>query len=155
MSKIDTKLDALLDLVNSGFHTESGVLEVTDDIGDVSNPYLLKIPCKPGAKTVLIQADDETYSEIISSVKNAENLWFVGAMGNSITKVGNQENRAFLSRMDIVTVSGKEYWRPSDRSSSCSNVGGVDEDNKLYCYTFNTAGVKAGKYNWTAYYWNE
>lgn len=155
MSKISNDMENLLKQVNSGFHTESGTLKVTADSGSATAPYLLKIPCTSGAKTVIIQADDETLAKITGTTKDATHLWFVGAMGNCIAKVGNREHRAFVAQMDIAVAGGVEYWRVCDRATTCNNTERYDENGNRYGYSFNTAGIKEGSYNWTAYYWND
>ena len=147
MKSIDSKLDMLLGEMSSGFKIESGVLEVPVTVGSNEKPHDLVIPCSDGAKTVLIRADDATYSDITSKAsQNSECYWFVGAMGNSIKTVGKLDNRGLMYRMEEVTVGSTKYWQPIATDCKCGN------GNQ---YSITTFGVKKGFYNWTAYYWNE
>ena len=143
MKVIDGKLDTLMASVNSGFRMESGVLHFDEDQGVGASSYKLKIPCTSGAKAITIRADDATYTLIKDGTSADDgNYWFIGAMGNAIAKVGSKSTyRSYVCQMN--TLNSK--WQPTEAGTTFDNTD---------C-TFVTFGVKAGNYNWSAYYWNE
>lgn len=148
MKVVNVKLDNLLAQVNSGFRTESGVLVVDSDITDPTDYIIeVKIPCTSGAKMLTFQPDSDTMNRITKNTSSADGVfWLVGAMGNCVTQVGNQANRGYMQRMDNYSYGGKNYWTPVEVGSKCDNTDG---------FTLSANGLKAGRYNWTAYYWNE
>ncbi len=145
MKTIDNKLDTLAESVNRSlsFRMESGVLHFDTDQGVGASSYKLQIPCTSGAKVITIRADDETF-DIIKNQTSADdgNYWFIGACGNAAHLVGSKSTfRSYACQMN--TLNSK--WQPTE--------AGTTFDNEA-C-TFVTFGVKAGNYNWSAYYWNE
>lgn len=143
MKVIDSKLNILLEFVNSCFRMESGSLVVeSDDTGAT-----VKIPCSNGAKMLVFQADDATYTKIIEETSATDGYsWTIGVLGNCIAKVGSKDNRGYASRMTAISAGNSTYWMPSDFGTTCDNTDG---------FAFGTNGIKAGTYNWTAYYWND
>ena len=155
MDVMDGKLNTLLAAVNSGFRMESGVLQVDSDQKGTSGKYTLKIPCTSGARFFVIQADrteivdtanNRTTFEVITKGTSSEdgNGWFAGAFGQIGWQIGQKTERAQMSHMK--NVSAQYPWSLSETGTSCTNTDGI---------SVVTLGVKAGKYNWTAYYWNE
>ena len=143
MKVIDGKLDTLMMSVNSGFRMESGVLHFDEDQGVGASSYKLKIPCTSAPKAITIRADDATYALIKDGTTASDgNYWFIGAMGNAIAIVGSKSTyRSYVCQMN--TLNNK--WQPTEAGTTFDNTD---------C-TFVTFGVKAGNYNWSAYYWNE
>lgn len=142
MATVDSKLDNILDRVNSGFHTESGVLVIDEDINGGTSIISTKIPCTSGAKMLTLQADDDTYAKIVASPGA---YWTIGCFGNCVTKVGGYDNRGYLARM-IPYPNDSTKWYAADAGTTFDNTDG---------FSFNHVAMKAGRYNWTAYYWNE
>ena len=139
----------------SHFRMESGALRVDSDQKGTSGQYSLKIPCANGAKLFFIQADNTeivdtvnnrtTYNVIIKgTTENDGNGWFVGAFGQMLKKdIGTKTDRAHMYNMKVLSTN---KWQPGETGTSCTNTDGI---------SITTLGVKAGKYNWTAYYWDE
>lgn len=148
MKEVNDKLDDLLAQVNSGFHVESGVLVVGADVTDPTDSIIeIKIPCTNGAKMLTFQPDGDTLNIITQNTSADDGVnWLVGAMGNCVTQVGSRANRGYMQRMDNLVYGGKNYWTPTEVGGACDNSDG---------FTLSANGLKAGTYNWTAYYWNE
>lgn len=153
MSNVDSKLDILIESTNSGFHTESGVYEVSADIGSVTS---IKIPCSSGAKILTFQADATvtgsdgytTYERITTQTSASNGVkWVVGVMGNCLTQIGKNASRGYMSAMqEVQTSATTTKYQPGDGAVNCTNTDG---------FKFSAYGIKAGSYNWTAYYWND
>lgn len=145
MKTIDNKLDTLAESVNRSlsFRMESGVLHFDTDQGVGVSKYELPIPCTSGAKVITIRADDATFDIIKNQTSAGDGAyWFIGACGNAAHLVGSKSTyRSFVCQMNMLL----DKWQPTESGTTFDNVA---------C-TFVTFGVKAGNYNWSAYYWNE
>lgn len=158
MKAIDDKLETLLASVHSGFRMESGVYEVTQDQAGTGSVYFFNIPCSSGAKLFFIQADDTevidtennrtTYAVILNTTQSISGpYWLIGALGSYGEQVGYKKNRGLISYMGNASYSdGSMRWTPREAGMPCDNTKGIQ---------IATYGLKAGKYNWAAYYWNE
>ena len=139
MEVIDGKLDTLLFQVNSGFRVETGSYTVEADITSESEA-IVELPCK-GVKILSFVSDDATRTKILDTTSG---IWMVGFVGQTITELPYILETyircgGYVSRMN----AGK-----------LENAAGIilDTDNGV---KFGAVGLKAGTYNWTAYYWNE
>jgi hypothetical protein len=133
---------------------ESGVLQVDSDQTGSDGQYTITIPCTNGAKFFVILADDTeivdtannrtTYDVVVHGTTSADGAyWFIGAFGQILGKqIGAKKSRGHMYYMK--TLNNK--WQPNETGTSCANTDGI---------SITTLGVKAGKYNWTAYYWDE
>lgn len=148
MRVIDSKLDDILALVNSGFRIESGQYVLDDDVRpDEKGVVAITVPCPNGAKLFVFQPNEATLETITEKTTKEDGVnWTVGVLGNCGKQVGKFPNRGYMQHMHAFTYKGQEYWDPGDSSCSCDNTNG---------FKFGTHGLKAGTYNWTAYYWNE
>ena len=145
LKSIDNRLETILNATNSGFHTESGMLEVAADSAEVTP---VTIPCTNGAKLLVVKADDATYADIMATDGSVQ--WMLGYACQRISTIHNDLTvpqfrgwitfPVFVSDQNQVAVD-----------SATTSVRANDTDG----FKFNTFAVKAGKYNWTAYYWND
>ena len=154
MTETNSKLETLVESVNSlskGFRTESGTMNVPEDKGSRANQYKVEIPCTSGAKFLIFTPDDATRNVIVNTPENADSLWLVGFVGQVVSKIawGNKTNLAYRGYMSI--MKPEVGWVPFDHGTTGFNDG-TDGVNG---FSFNCTGIKAGTYNWTAYYWNE
>lgn len=160
MKEVNEKLDALM--LSASFRRESGTLVVdanilgddtVDDSGNITTDGLttVTIPCTSGAKLLFFHADDDTYAVLKAIAADDENnrrqtKWVVGYLGQCIGNIGSRENRGYMAQMETFTAGSKTYWQAFDAAATGDNASG---------YTFGVYGLHAGKYNWTAYYWDE
>ncbi len=143
MSKVDNKLDMLIEGMHNGFRIESGVLDVRDDNkAEYFHDNKTWVPCSNGAKLLVLQADASTL-EIIKATAGV--YYTVGILGHCITGIGVYNNRGYCSRMQPLQTNPAK-WYPSDSGCYCYNDKG---------FNFGTSDLHNGKYNWTAYYWND
>lgn len=160
MTETNEKLDALAESVNSlskGFSIKSGTLIVEEDVGSSAEPYTVVIPCPAGAKVVTLIPDNTTRAVITSMPKpttESYSKWFLGFHGQVLNKFpwGSTNSkydryRGILAQMEL--ISGN--WIPYDCGTTCNNNESYLEDG----FSFVCMGIKAGTYNWTAYYWND
>ena len=147
--------------VKTHFRIESGTHVVPVDVGSLSSVHTAKLDCMSGAKLLVLQADNNvvgedgktTYKRITDTEDDGEHKWTVGVLGNCISKVGDEEkvgNRCYMPTMITTYIKyGDAYYdvyavAPNDMP--CDNTDG---------FSFSSYGLKAGRYNWTAYYWDE
>lgn len=143
MTETNGKIDALAELLNRSlsFHTETGVYTVD---ADLTGSQQIKVPCTSGAKVLVFMPDDATKEAILNTTGTA---WLVGAVGQVIVKVPNGTKEAYRGHMILMTEESDGSYKPRDKTgTSCNNEDG---------FLFVCGGIKAGTYNWTAYYWNE
>lgn len=143
ITAINAKIDKAL-----SFRTETGVYEAAED--EATSPLI--IPCTLDPKILVIEADrvvkgadgKTTYERILES--NEET--FVGAVGQMLTK---------LTPLEEATSSPMYpfYW--------CYMASTIDKTPTKSTAMFRNNGTKmqfgaprrvAGRYNWTAYYWD-
>ena len=136
------KLDALLQSVGSGFRVETGVYTAEEDAGvSINNKTaIVELPCK-GVKILVFTPDDDTSTSILATTSGT---WLVGFVGQALKKIPYMDKNylqcgGYLSNINDGTLV---------------NTGAmiIDADNGA---KFGVAGIKAGTYNWTAYYWND
>ena len=143
MTNIDSKLNILMESVNSGFHTESGTVVLAEDLlPDPSVGYIsYELPCSAGSKMVAIYADSET----MTAIRASQYPYFASLMSNNfaegIIDGSGKRTGLFMSMFD-----GGDGWELTAGTVRPSNKNG---------FKFNSFGMKAGTYHWTAYYWNE
>ena len=146
MGKISDTLDTLLEQVNSGFHMESGTVEITDaNIGEYFSSNKLMIPCSSGAKTVVFQADMDTVTAIKA---DATTHWTLGLVANCFGPVGDITSSFYTNRGYVCRLAPNSQGKYVPSEVGC---GGNNTDG----FTVSLAALKVGTYNWTAYYWNE
>lgn len=148
-ARLDTaneKLDELL--VRTSFRIESGVYTAEEDqVGTATTNIQVEIPCTVGAKLIVFKADDATYG-VISELTGT--LWCVGVICQAVTtlplgKVNNFRHWSFQVQMDDSTTSPKPLFENTLFYDGTT-------DGRVW---FPVKAVKAGTYNWTAYYWDD
>ena len=141
LKSIDERLKTILDATNSGFHTESGTLEVATDSAKVTQ---VTIPCSDNAKLIVVKADDATYADIMATGGSAQ--WMLGYACQCVSSIHNDIPTPQFRGWLTCTVEDGGTVCVDSKTTGCQNSKGIK---------FNTYALKAGKYNWTAYYWNE
>ena len=137
MNAIDGKLDEILFQVNSGFRIETGVYTVETDNASSTT---IELPCK-GLKILVFVSDAATREAILATTSGQ---WLIGFVGQTVAELPYSSKTyikcgGYLSKMN----DGK----PENKTALI-----VDTDNGI---KFSCNAIKAGNYNWTAYYWNE
>ena len=158
MKEIDNKLDVLAESmasVGKGFRTESGVIVLDADMlpEEGKTGVTIRIPCSNGAKTVDFHADSDT----LATIRTSQGTRFFGSLvGNFFAPNAGQTGRSDNSSSYMVALKYDETlpqtekynfgWLLQPVASTATNTDGV---------TFGTYALKAGRYEWIAYYWNE
>ena len=145
MKEINTKLDELMASVNSGFRMESGVYTVDADAPYVSG-VPVKIPCSSGAKILVFKPDGDANTGTYKAIMDDKtDLWTIGVLGNCLAAVSllTWGTRGVVCRYAKQTNGS---YSANEMGVTCNNTDG---------FSFTVAALKAGTYNWTAYYWNE
>ena len=138
------------------FRVETGVMVVEKDIMPDAgqSKFTIKIPCSNGAKTADFHADDAT----MAAIKATQGTNYLATfLGNFFApKVGqaadNNKPRSYFSKMSFTEsfAGSSKYnngWLVDDNGThNAANTDGV---------TFVAQALKAGTYEWTAYYWND
>ena len=142
MKAMDSKLDSLLAQVNSGFHSVSGVVTLEADIlpssgTGAANLMEFKVPCPSGAKLIIFEADEDTFALIQNKTSG---YYCVNASCTFVDDLTGTERNGFMTGW--VAASNKVAY------------GGIAATNEDGC-TLNIYGLVAGRYRWTAYYWND
>ena len=148
MSEINDNLAVLAK--SASFRTESGTIVLEEDMLAASSGsfFTYKIECSNGAKMLDFHADSDTLAAIKGS---SDNFYVASILGNCFAPgIANhhKNQRSYISMMKetVINSSGDTAWRLTDTGGTVTNTDG--------CQVSITA-LKAGKYNWTAYYWNE
>ena len=138
MSNVDNKLDTLLAQVNSGFSSVSGSFTLDADDGNGTTTSASRtIPGVPaGAKLVVFEADTATLANVKALTTGC---YVIGGAFQFTPQAQNSDNKCGYTSM---WYNGK----PNFTASVAYNDDGVS----FMGYT-----LKAGTYNWTAYYWND
>lgn len=145
MKEVNSKLDTLL--VANSFRIERGTLVLEADFQDGGdNIVTLSVPCPSGAQMFTLQPDADTLTKIKATTKADGIEWMVAAFGQCGRTIGTGANRGLQRRMMAITYLGNEFWMEGDQACTCDNTNG---------FSFTVNGVKAGTYEWTAYYWDE
>lgn len=149
VKEVNEKLDALtesicalLDQSANGFRVETGVYTAEADLGAGA----VTVPCTSGAKVVVFVPDDETFTAITSTSNGTRYL--VGVVCQEIIKLP-------WRRLGLLQYGGYlvQMRENPDGDSIVESIGTmVKNENGL---VLATQGLKAGTYNWTAYYWND
>lgn len=139
MTETNEKLDVLMERVNSGFYTTSGVMVVASDIqASSSSKIQVNIPCPNGAKLVVLEPDSATTNMIKARTDKNYILNISAHFSNALTEGYNTVLSVWVGKNGVLGQAG----------SSATNDSGVAIPGI-------TLSVVAGTYNWTAYYWNE
>lgn len=138
MNSIDGKLDDILESINSGYHTESGSFTLD---ADIAKEGTLSFVCSPDWKTIKVYADEAT-EQAIRATSEAIILGFDG--GFDLTNPTDVEKYGLIRR--ILTP----MWNKTQLAFSQHSVDDSNGFSATLIYP-----MKAGTYNWTAYYWNE
>ena len=142
--------------VTSHFRIEKDTMEVTADVlpAEGETSITVHIPCPSGAKVVAFNADDAT----MAAIKDSSGTKYIATfMANFFApKMGQHANtsktQSYGSGMKL-----EEYYKDNPNYNngwlvaSCSSGAVSNEDG---C-TFVCQALKRGKYEWTAYYWDE
>lgn len=156
MGNIDNTLELLAESVNSvskGFRTESGVLVVDADMlpASGSSTVTVRIPCSNGAKTVDFHADADT----LTAIRASQGKSYLGSfLGNFYAPNAGQTSLSdvpgsFMSTLQYestLTQYNGGWLLRAGANSKASNADGC---------TVPVNALKAGRYEWTAYYWND
>ena len=114
----------------------------------------LTIPCGAGATLFILEADADTRAAIEANETELYNAgsdpagWLIGFAGQSVSAIGISGGtlRGRVS-FSMPYYTGKKLMiLADDEIKICKNDAG---------FAFNFGNIKAGTYNWTAYYWNE
>lgn len=156
-AEANKKLDEILGIIDKGFRAESGQITFEEDYTISGNTY--KIPCSPGAKAFVFYASDSTMEDIRNTYGKkytgsiVANFYATKAICNAANKDKTKfvvkhiaNNMADLSSALGNDSNGNPFWDLNPGSTTCGNDDGV-------WFKFNI--IKAGTYNWTAYYWND
>lgn len=157
MTEVNGKLDALTESMNSvskGFRVESGVMVVESDIlpAEGSSTFYVRIPCSNGAKVFYFHADDTTRNAIANAYKTEEspNEYTGSVFGNccapGVVDYAGKQRSYMATLYHFADITWHNGWLLADKSTTVRNTDGAE---------FNCFALKAGTYNWTAYYWNE
>ena len=148
-----------------GFDIKSGFVEISDDAST-----MFRIDCPNDPKIVVVMADatekDEkgrtTYDRIIASRQEGA---FIGAVGQKLVKLTSEANPAerYWSYMSVLCQYADKYDNDKDGDKE-ETLWGPKTSTTMFrdATTDEGGGVAlgapprlAGRYNWTAYYWNE
>jgi hypothetical protein len=156
MTETNAKLDALAESMNSvsrGFRTESGVMVVDENVLPADGTFAInvKIPCSNGAKMFAFYANDETKTAIANEYKQENPKQYVTSIiGNCFApKVTDYlgKQRSYMGMLGYrEDINWHNHWMVTDAATTVDNSDGAT----FVCYA-----MKAGTYNWTAYYWND
>jgi hypothetical protein len=155
MTQIDNKLDVIMESINSGFHTESGVMSVSEDVlPDAGKSSItIEIPCSNGAKLLVFYADDDTFNAIKSCVGTNYTASFIG---NSFMPQFRNQLNATVSTQQMLKYDEEMLKYPTLANNGwLVDMGSVSGYSNTNGYTFTVRALKAGNYHWTAYYWND
>jgi hypothetical protein len=139
MSSIDGKLDDILESINSGFHTESGSFTLD---ADIAKDGTLSFVCSPGWKKIKVYPDEATEQALRASSATVT-MGFDG--GLDITHPADIAIAGEITRVLSILLYKKEIMFAQSS---------VDDSNGFSTVLL-SAPMKAGTYNWTAYYWND
>lgn len=161
MTETNEKLDGLAEsmevlLNRTSFRMEKGVYTVANDL---SGAQTVQVPCASGANLLVFMPDDAT-RDIITATGATRTPWFLGLVAQRLVQFPYQRAnyfmyRSYMSMMKYNETDTSGAFVPSDHGAEANNVGGVDGNGNPYGFSFPCIGLKAGNYNWTAYYWNE
>lgn len=138
MNSIDGKLDDILESINSGYHTESGSFTLD---ADIAKEGTLSFVCSPDWKVIKVYADEAT-EQAIRATSEAILLGFDGSL--------NITEPAIVAEYGQVKRVLAPMWNKTKLAFSQQNIDHSNGFSTTLSYP-----MKAGTYNWTAYYWNE
>lgn len=146
MNGFDSKLNKILEGVTNGFRIESGVIELTED--QISSPLTFRVPCSNGAKALFFHADSDTMAKIQSHDYTTNPNKYVCSVIGALYATADECGIGIKCTMNAMAdyTSTGFGWVIAPGQTTCKNEDG---------FTFNCYALKAGKYNWTAYYWND
>lgn len=163
MATIHAKLDLLLGGTDeptepaeptNGFRIERGVYTAeTDASSPVTN---LEIPCSPGAKIFTFVPDDTTRKKLEKMKAVPTFLSYIGQRVAKLPSHLGEHNydpiyrglNSFIQRK--CTVEGCDNY---DVLDVCNGFESTSDNTNGF--KFGAIGLKAGTYNWAAYYWDE
>lgn len=137
-TNINNKLDNLLDSINSGYHTESGSFTLDADIAKAGT---LSFTCSPDWKVIKVYADEAT-EQAIRATSEAILLGFDGSL--------NVTEPAIVAEYGQVKRVLAPMWNKTKLAFSQQNIDHSNGFSTTLSYP-----MKAGTYNWKAYYWND
>lgn len=139
---MDSKLSTLLAQVNSGFKAVSGTITLgskwtpEEGVNGIGAYTFTEIPS--GAKLVVIEAD----AAVVATAKTkTSGTYTLGAVFNFFNQIADSNINCYCTA-----------WASSYSMISAGGRNVADTENG---YVANIYALLAGKYNWTAYYWNE
>lgn len=140
MMENDSRIEGMIAAINSGFRTESGQYVQETDSAEVTK---VSIPCSAGAKLLVFEADADTTANIQAT--DGSTKWAIGFAGQCLSDLNPYTAEVMRGLLTHIDLSGSTVY-----GNNCSMRCWNDEG-----FSFNTYALKAGTYNWTAYYWDE
>ena len=142
MTRTNAQLKALTESVNimsKGFRMESGVFT---NASDSEGQVVLEWPLK-GVKilTFTSNTEDGTRANILNTTSGT---WLIGFVGQTLAELPYLMNTYIRSVGHSSTINGGKI-----------ETAGVILMPTDFGVKFSFVGLKAGTYNWTAYYWDE
>jgi hypothetical protein len=122
--------------VNSGFRMETGVYTVE---ADIASNAVIELPWKD-VKFFVFVSDDSTRETILATTSG---LWMVGFAGQTLAEL------PYLSPTFIRCAGYLCRMNNGKLENSAGAIVHTDDGIKFACNA-----IKAGTYNWIAYYWN-
>ena len=123
----------------------------------------IKIPCANGAKTIDFHAEDEK-TGTLSAIRRTQNIRYVGSfLGNfyaSGVQTGlytNNGMRSFMTAMkyDAEIAAMTSLTEDKRNNGWVMDIASPSTSDNTDGVSFSTYALKAGRYEWTAYYWND
>lgn len=142
MTETSEKLDEILRSVKNGFRVEKGVFTVEEDL---SGAQSLIVPGTAGAKIMVFEPDEATSAALL----NTTGAPWVYAVVAQVIALLPYTRGDYLGYGSYITILDKGGAAGSTKNMS-TEVKSLENGLQFTC-----AGIKAGTYNWTAYYWNE
>ena len=168
MALVGDALDTLVESMNSmskGFRIESGTMTLDADVlpAEGTNKITVKLRddasgmyCPSGAKMFVFYADNTTLTAIKNMYKQVTDTFtppqYVGTvLGNCFEpNIANYSagTLSYMSQLQYIDTlaSWHKGWVLANSVTTANNADGV---------SFSALALKAGTYNWTAYYWDE
>lgn len=140
--------------------TSHGTVEVVDVLyNGTATSLKVKLPCSPNAKMLEFHVDDTTFNAVkaLSASENDSSRYVTSGILNffasNVKNNGSVAVSLLLARKQYGTSDKPNYMIDAASTSSMSNE--YPENDTLHGASFVAYALKAGTYNFTAYYWND
>lgn len=138
----NSKLDAIMRSVNSGFRVETGVYTVAEDL---SGSQKIIVPGTVGAKIMVFEPNEATKEALLGTTGSS---WVFAVVVQVVTELP-------YSRIDYLGYGSYLIMMNKDGGTGAIINKSTEASINADGLGFKCAGIKAGTYNWTAYYWND